>query len=84
VTDQDALDWWSPLFLRLTTDDRLAERCAKVHAENETLRRRLAGIPAPAVPADSDRDNLLRSLAHAVRSNDLTRARALAEQEQTR
>ena len=85
TVDQDALEWWTAHFLALTTDDTLAHRCARAHAENETLRRRLAGIPAPPAPSTDERDNLLRSLAAAVRSEDLTRARTLAHQEtQTR
>ena len=79
--DPDALDWWTAHFLRLTTDTQLADRCARVHAENETLKRRLAGIPTPPQPSTDQRENLLRSLAQAVRSEDLTRARTLAHQE---
>ena len=79
--DQDSLEWWTAHFLRLTTDGTLATRCAQVHAENETLRRRLAGIKPPPQPSDDDRENLLRGLAAAVRSDDLTRARTLAHQE---
>lgn len=79
--DQDALEWWTAHFLRLTTDDQLADRCARVHAENETLRRRLAGVKPPPQPSADERENLLRSLAQAVRSDDLTRARTLAHQE---
>ena len=79
--DPDALEWWTAHFLRLTTDTQLADRCARVHAENETLKRRAAGIPTPPQPSTDQRENLLRSLAQAVRSDDLTRARTLAHQE---
>jgi hypothetical protein len=81
TVDADALEWWTAHFLRLTTDDQLAHRCARTHAENETLRRRLAGIKPPPQPSADERENLLRSLAQAVRSDDLSRARSLAHQE---
>lgn len=81
TVDADSLEWWTAHFLRLTTDDQLATRCARVHAENETLKRRLAGVKPPPQPSTDERENLLRSLAHAVRSDNPNRARTLAQQE---
>jgi hypothetical protein len=43
----------------------------------------LAGVKPPPQPSTDERENLLRSLAQAVRSENLSRARSLAHQETT-
>lgn len=84
--DEKTRSFAEDMALRATRSASFAKLFDDMLVENAQLRREAMQLRRDAdarADVDGGRDNLLRALAKAVRSNDLTRARALADQETT-